>query len=948
MNCIIFRKLVVALSFVAASAMVVAAKPKDLVLAQDNMARAVIVVPDELDHGMKFASKELADYLNKMTQGRFMVNDEKVSGLATIRLKYDDLGNDEAFSIKVGKKELTIIGGGQRGLVYGVYDLLEYLGCGFWSMDNETVPKCDTLTIPVGYEKSDAPKISIRASDTPFGSFEYHLKIRANWSRISNSVEAELEKFGGSKSLDIMHSMTRWSCIPHSVYFDKHPDWFGLMKVKNPIYWPYIKKCGKYNWDSYVPEKLRGEWVRSKAVICTTNPEMRQELLKRIDNYLSKNYPRIKTFSLSPEDTLEVCECDNCSAVVESDTAKTPSVLYINLCNFVADHFKDKYPEMTFNLLSYGSTLWPPNDTERFKMRPNTGVAVAMLWRNHGLPVNCAERFYSRFEKWSKICNNFYYWDYYTCFTAYMNPFPNRLILSDAYRFYYDNGFKGGFAQMSRNRFTPFVDMLWWVKGRIAWDPYADVNALTDFYIKGAYGAAAPQVRRMLEIMEHARNRERSLWMGCYVSDTTPLLTVDDIMEIYKLSRSIENILSKDPNSGRRLAGWRFGCIGDYLYAVRYPDIDATIKSRKLRKIEPWRNYISRVHSRINDWRNSKEMMGEVCLLSENGLKSIWTLLENVYTEEFEQLKIVPNQPNSFSISADKLNPKAKSTTLEKDSDGTLVSKLNFKWGADEPKYMTPDYSETGFNVTNEMVGTWYVFADVRAGATVSNDEATAYCGIYSPWYIGNRIVKSGIMEIASRRIERLPEDTGFRLESLGKWRLTPNTRIWVMPGIMHPTTNVAVRGFHLLKPALLEKNYYSPSVSKTAKWPVVKRDQIDRYDYWVLSPDEGTNTISKGKYIQRYFGRAEGKKHIFARVIVKSNAWFDNHAARIEYVRKGQVIASRHITSQKGDNAWQLVSLGEVDVLAGDIVRVVPDSSYVTEISLRSFYLVDPKYFAY
>jgi hypothetical protein len=341
-------------------------------------------------------------------------------------------------------------------------------------------------------------------------------------------------------------------------------------------------------------------------------------------------------------------------------------------------------------------------------------------------------------------------------------------------------------------------------------------------------------------------------------------------------------------------------------------------------------------------------MMGEVCLLSENGLKSIWSLLEKAYTEDFEQIKIAPNQPLSFSISADKLNPAAKSTTLEKDADGTLVSKLNYNWGGDEPKYMTPSYSETGFNVTNEMVGTWYVFADVRAGATVSNDEATAYCGIYSPWYIGNRLVQKGTMEIASRRIERLPEDTGFRLESLGKWWLTPNTRIWVMPGIMHPTTNVAVRGFHLVNPAVIDKNYYSPSVDKTAKWPVYKRDQIDRFDYWVLTPDEGTNTISKGKYIQRYFGRAAGKKQIFARVIVKSSAWFDNHAARIEYLRKGQVIASRHITSQKGDNAWQLVSLGEVDVLAGDIVRVVPDSSYVTEISLRSFYLVDPKYFAY
>ncbi|MBQ6923111.1 MAG: DUF4838 domain-containing protein [Kiritimatiellae bacterium] len=923
------------------------ASAADFQLATNGKARAAIVVPAAADKALNFASKELADYLGKMTTGRFMVADKPLAGVGTIRLGYDAaLGNPEAFSVRVADGELKIAGGGPRGAIYGVYDLLEHFGCGFWAPDNETVPLCTNLVLAADYAKTDAPKIATRAADTPFGDAAYHLKLRANWSRINDASERTIASFGGSAMVDIMHSLASRKCVDRRVYFDKHPEWFALAKVKDPASWPYIRKSGLYEATNGVPEELRGEWVRFRLAICPTNPEMRQELLRRIDAYLATHYPAEKSFSLSPEDNHEVCECPRCRALMESDTSRSPSVLYIDLCNFVADHFRDKYPDVRFNLLSYGSCLDAPDDAARFHLRPNCGVAVAHHWRNHGLPVNCAERFHGRFLKWKKVCDTFYYWDYYTCFTAYANPFPNRLLLSDAYRFYADNGFQGGFAQMTRNRLTPFADMLWWIKGRLAWNPYADVEALTDQYFKGAYGAAAPAARRILDILEHARNRERSLWMGDYVSDTSPLLSVADIVEIRRLCDRLQGAVRNDPNRGRRLAAWRLAFLGDYLAAMRYPELADADKTGRMRK-EGWKPYVSRIEAVLKDWRNSAEATGSKFLLNEHGTDSFWHVLKDAYRDDPRSLPEPADKPPSVVIPAGRMNPKAKSTALERDADGTAISALHFNWGPNEPQYMSPSYSETGFDVTNGMAGTWYVFADVRAGATVSNDEATAYCGIYAPWYIGDAPVKPGKMEIASRRIERTPDDTGWRLESLGRWRLPPGTRVWVMPGVLHPTTNVAVRAFHLVRPDAFTRDSLKPDTAATP-WVVRDEDKIDRYPFWSALPPEGEGTVPAGRFVEAPVRKAYGPRHVFARVRVRDRQWFDNRAARLEHVRGGEVLASRAVTAQKGDNTWQIVSLGAVDLAKGDSLRLVPDSGEATELTVRDFLLAAPELFSH
>ena len=162
------------------------------------------------------------------------------------------------------------------------------------------------------------------------------------------------------------------------------------------------------------------------------------------------------------------------------------------------------------------------------------------------------------------------------------------------------------------------------------------------------------------------------------------------------------------------------------------------------------------------------------------------------------------------------------------------------------------------------------------------------------------------------------------------------------MPGVLHPTTNVAVRAFHLVRPDAFTRDSIKPAVADTP-WVVRDEDKIDRYPFWSILSPEGEGTVPADRFVQTVMGKAYGLRHVFARVRVRDREWFDNRAARIEQVRDGKVIASRAVTAQKGDNTWQIVSLGVADLQSGDLLRLVPDSGNATELTLRDFLLLDP-----
>ena len=73
-------------------------------------------------------------------------------------------------------------------------------------------------------------------------------------------------------------------------------------------------------------------------------------------------------------------------------------------------------------------------------------------------------------------------------------------------------------------------------------------------------------------------------------------------------------------------------------------------------------------------------------------------------------------------------------------------------------------------------------------------------------WY-PNGFKCGGQMEVANQAlVGRLAERGRWRTICLGKRRLMDGSRVWVMPGILHPVDYVDVRDFTFVHPDLVEK----------------------------------------------------------------------------------------------------------------------------------------------
>lgn len=897
----------------------------EFIIATNSMPKAAIVVADDAPVAVKYAASELAKYLNKMTRSSFPLVSSPIKGWNTIlvggetdQTAFDGidirLSRDSGIFFSKDTSTLTIAGERPRAVIYAVYDLLETLGCGFWTPNSETVPFKPYISLPEGYAKRDAPAMRYRSGNHYTTGAKFMVKLRANENR------------GGSKEIgiapgegeNIMHSLVlKW--IPRSKFFKTKPEWFALVP----------------RTDKATGEK---KMIRVNGALCMTNPEMREELLKEVGDFLKKNYPYQKSISLSPSDMGDYCHCEKCTALMNTDASKAPTLLYLDLQRFVADHFREKYPEATFNLLSYWSTDTPPVDTKKWRLRDNCGVGFAALWRNHGFPIDCNERFAPRVKAWLDMSDNFIYWDYYANFSAYLNPFPNLDILGPAFKFYRDNHFIGGFAQMPHTRMAPLADLNWYLMGKLMWNPDADTEKLTADFIKGVYGPGAPHVRRFMDILRHAKLRDRGIWVGCYVADTANFLTPSDVIEMLRALDALVKATGNSPEE-MQVAAWRLRYAGIHTAVMRYPDLIEPAKKMKY-KLASWESYRSQWYSYINDYRNRRSQIGYPQQCQENSGWENWgsRYIEKIMAAGTKPAEYPAKTQGSYVIPTEKLTG-GRAMSFATDDTGKYA-KLTFGFGGGEKIFMNPSYAEVGYTVSNELTGTWVVLSKMRVGSTHTNNPAAAYMGIYTPWIVNGARIGRSQSEIASLTIPSSPGEDDWRWVALGEKTLYKGARVWIMPGVLARSRFLDVKNFAFVDPA----KFFAKTVP--AVGGVGARDTIDNYAYRVANVKDNPQSELQ----VRFGGKNVGECELFARVRVINSKVLDAAAGRLELCRpsankdeKPTVIASQKIFGSAGEEVWQLVYVARAEIKAGDYLRFTTgDSGNAIEISLRDAIMVD------
>ena len=367
---------------------------------------------------------------------------------------------EDGFIISTNDNVLRILSGGDKGSIYAVVTLLENeLGIQYFGENEYNAPKQQTIEIPK-LELIDNPAFRYRQRQISAMGTDPIYKL---WYRL----EEPNEVFAGGYWV---HTFDR--LLPSEIYGEAHPEFYSFFNGK--------RHPGKAS-----------QW-------CLSNDEVFEIVSQRLDSIFKAN-PGKNLISVSQNDgNYTNCQCPQCKAIDEKEGALSGSV--IHFLNKLATRFPDK----EFSTLAYLYTMNPP---QHVKPLPNVNIMLCDIdcMREVGLTENkTGKEFVKALEGWSAISDNLFIWDYGINFDNYVAPFPNLHILKDNIKLFKKNNATMHFSQIASNRGGDFAELRTYLVSKLMWNPELDTDSLTQNFLEGYYGDAAPAIYKYIKLMEGA------------------------------------------------------------------------------------------------------------------------------------------------------------------------------------------------------------------------------------------------------------------------------------------------------------------------------------------------------------------------------------------------------------------------------------------------------------
>lgn len=441
------------------------------------------------------AGKELKNYIKKVSGADIKI----VSGTPKgnyISLGYNKLARQtdlkldkikaDGYTIAVKNGNIYIFGydtksgttstkcGFSKGTLFGVYTFIEkYLGVR-WFMPGQAgeyyIPKSNIVA------KSGilTENPSFRWRYIPYLSKNRTLRrtMIAQWL-----LRQKINRQAYQMSLIHYHI---WQRIFTSAVYKKHPEYFSMLNGKRMM-----------------P-------VGDRYKICTSNPGAIKFHAQAAIKFFDK-HPLQKGYSLSPTDSAGYCQCPNCMAQDEpgSDTDGKFTRRILLYYNAVAKIVYKKYPDKYMCGYIYADYLYPPKD-KSIKLAPNLFLVVAssITYGYNFFRPEIQKKWDHIMRSWSSMTQNLAYYD------LPIHSSPN-------------NGapLAPGIEQLKKmlpalKKFKVkalyiYGDSEWghavvynYLLAKLMWNADLDVNKhLGEFYAK-CYGAGAPDIRKMYELID--------------------------------------------------------------------------------------------------------------------------------------------------------------------------------------------------------------------------------------------------------------------------------------------------------------------------------------------------------------------------------------------------------------------------------------------------------------
>lgn len=508
------------------------AASQSLVLVKQGKTTYSILISESAPPSEHRAAAELQRFIEEMTGARLpIITDAEEPGTNLVlvgdsnqvrklgdNISFAELGA-EGFVLRTQGEHLIIAGGKPRGTMYGVYALLDSLGCRWFTPEVSVIPKKATLVIKP-LNETQKPAFEYRE---PFFSEAFD-KDWAARNRVNGASNRLDDSAGGAVSyFPFVHSA--YSILPPQQYFQDHPEYYAL-----------------------VDGTRRG----SDAQLCLTNPDVLRLTIQKVLQWISE-HPDATIFSVSQNDTQGWCECDNCLRV-EQEEGGAHSGPILRFVNAVATEVGKKHPDKLIDTLAYWYSEPPPA-----KVRPVPNVRVRLcpigVCEAHAY-VRCEydRYFLDHLQAWSRITNRLYIWHYVTNFSHYLMPFPDFDELAADFPLYQKNGVVGIFLEGDGSRGGENAELRSYVMARLLWNPNIDMDVTVNEFMAAYYGKAARAMRacfdlqhRQVRLPPHGKGNH--MWI--FNNPGAPYLSADFLAPATKLLDEAEAAASDEATRKR-------------------------------------------------------------------------------------------------------------------------------------------------------------------------------------------------------------------------------------------------------------------------------------------------------------------------------------------------------------------------------------------------------------
>lgn len=409
------------------------------------------------------------------------IGENDYSRVAGVTADFKTLGSN-GYRVKTVGNSVFIVGGGEWGTIWGVYDFLSMqMGYEFIYTDEILFDgeKCKNSTL-ISVDKTDKPDWEWRAVGDGENSNNKDLRTRLR-------MQSNDDAWTTNGTISMFHtffslSSGTYGFVPTASCLADHRNWYNL----------------DYDGAESYPTSLC--FSRDPQGLCGQIMSKIAELIEvgGSGNSIIINFSQL--------DGSYWCYCPDCQRTINKYGGALSSTQVLFMKNFLSPaldaYVKENCPEkdVVVYMYAYWNTKQPPSfsneaQIEELKLPSNCGVEYCTGFPEKNPITQLGER--AQFEAWAKITENFAIMDYAENFGSYMRHFDDYNKLQTNMEYFLNYGGKFHYTMMAYNNLanSDWSRLHAYLEAALSWDCTVDVNKLADNFFDKYYKDAAPYMK---------------------------------------------------------------------------------------------------------------------------------------------------------------------------------------------------------------------------------------------------------------------------------------------------------------------------------------------------------------------------------------------------------------------------------------------------------------------